>query len=123
MKVTIEHQDVSKGLVFKENLVEVTVAVEFTDEEEAVISKFKLKNYILLKRTPHRSLAKKYTPTELENLFHLYLRDVIHQRNSFLFDTPADAKNYDDELRGALKNLKAHLTSDAEVKKSSTFEL
>jgi len=123
MKVTIEHQDVSKGLVFKENLVEVTVSVEFTEEEEAVISKFKLKNYVLLKRTPHRSLAKKYTPAELEDLFNLYVRNIIHQPNSFLLDTPADAKNYDDELRGALKNLKAHLTSDAEVKKSSTFEL
>lgn len=123
MRVSLASAEKTEGLVFKTHLVEVTVDVVFSEEELASIKHRKLQKAVLVERQPHRSKAKKYNAEELEMLFNLTVGDLMRGPDKFLFDGPVEAKNYEEEVKNALKNLKSHIEANATVGQKETFEL
>lgn len=127
MRVSIEHEDKTSGLIFKTHQTEVAVTVIFSDEEQAVIKSRKLKDTVVLKREPNAKEIEKRGAAwvrQNDDLYHLYIRNLTAGKpERFLCDTPIAAKIYEQELTGALKQLKEFLSGNAEIGKAKTFEL
>ena len=120
MRVSIEHKEVQKGMLKKTTYYDVHVAVEFTEEEQAVIKLNKVEDAVVLEREP--PAGAKLTEG-LEDIFHLKVRNLLKGEDTYRLTSPSDASQYDAELKDALANLKAFIEENASGPESSTFEL
>jgi hypothetical protein len=127
MRVSIEHNDKTHGLVFKVHQVEVAVTVIFAEEELAVIRSRKLGDTVILERQADARTAEKLGAEYLASVaegFHLRVKDLVKGKpERFTFDNPLQAKAYEQKLKAALTDLKAFLTGNAETGTATTFEL
>ena len=127
MRVSINHTDKSSGLIFKTHQVEVSVAVTFSDEEQAIIKSRKLKDYVVLERQPDKLRRERIGAEAMRDnpgMFNLHVRDLVSGRaDPFFCDTPIDAKIYEQQLTEALKKLKDFIAGNAETGTSKVFEL
>jgi hypothetical protein len=127
MRVTIEHHKKTTGGLRAIPQVEVIALVAFSEEERLIIESRRLEDYVVLQREPDSRQASKLEPEEMErwaHSFHLRIGDLLKSRpDRFTFDTPADAKIYQQRLTEALKQLKAFIMDNANLGPPTSFEL
>ena len=127
MRVSIEHSDKAVGLLRMVNQIQVTTTVQFSEEELAVIRDRRLKDYIVAERVPDSRTASKFDAEYAASIadgWHLRVKDLMKGKpDSFLFDTPVDAKIYEERLKEALKALKSFIEGNAATAEATTFEL
>jgi|ERR1043166_1252004 hypothetical protein len=127
MRVSIDHKETTKGLIFQKPQHEVHVTVRFSDEERAVIDQRRLRDRIVLKRRAPEHVLKRFNDEQLEILgdaIHLKISDLIKGTDVYKCETPLDAKAYEQEVTEALKDLKKFIELNAEAPAASrTFEL
>jgi hypothetical protein len=127
MRVSIDHKETTKGLIFQKTQHEVHVTVRFSDEERAVIDQRRLRDRIVLKRRAPEHVLKRFNDEQLEILgdaIHLKISDLIKGTDVYKCETPLDAKAYEQEVTEALKDLKKFIELNAEAPAASkTFEL
>jgi hypothetical protein len=127
MRVSIEHREKTSGLFMKTTQYEVLTRVDFSDEELAIIRHRKLEKTIVLERSPDRRHASKFSQQELVELateWHLKISSLMKRNpDVHTLDTPIEAKQYEQELTDALRQLKAYIEGNAAVAGATTFEL
>ena len=122
MKIAIKHIEKSQGLVFKKDLYGVQLDVVFSEEERAVIEQRKLANTTLMERGApadvdadkhaNRGLLKKVATTAMggSNHFHLTIHKLQQGTDTFWFNTPGEAKVYENTLKGRNATASANRT-------------
>ncbi len=127
MRVSIDHREITTGLLRRTTQYEVVTKVDFSDEELAVIRHRRLEDTIVLERVPDRIHASKFTQQELADLadqWHLKIKSLMKRSpDVHTLDTPIEAKQYEQDLTGALRNLKAYIEGNATLAGAKTFEL
>ena len=127
MRVSIEHQEKAKGFLGHHHQVDVITSVEFSEEEISIIKNRQLENHIVIEREPDSRTAGKMTAEELEacaSNFHLRVGHLMQNRSDrFTFDSPSQAKAYQQRLAQALQELKSFLNNNAAIGLPTTFEI
>ena len=138
MRIDIQHVEKSKGLVFRKTLHGVALTVQFSGEEEAIIKTRRLGNDVIVERGApadvdaekhaSRGLMKKIATAAVKgmdgNNFHLTATKLMRGTDTYFFNTPLEAKEYEEHIREVLPNFKEHLLGNAEIaNKSDSFEL
>lgn len=111
MRVSITHQIVCKGLIFRKTYHEVQLTVAFTHEEKQIIRQRDLLNTKLVDRRP--ADAKNDARDEKFELRVEHLMDG--QVDNFLCATPSKSKIYEETLLAAMAQMKAWLDDNAET--------
>lgn len=115
--MSISHETVRKGLLFKTTYYVVLCTVHFTHEETQIIRQRKLEKSILLQRRPATAKVD-----ERDDKFTLSVATLQKGTDRFLTATPAAAKIYQQDLLGALEQLKEWLTLNAETGEAIVVE-
>ena len=124
MRVTIDHVQTTKGIFQKKTVYEVHTRVEFDSSEIAVIKQHKLDRVTILERQPSVHARGKNFAAENPDIFNLNVYNLLNSTDEYQCETPLEAKQYDGELREALRNLKAYLDANGSpVSGRDTFEL
>ncbi len=138
MKITIGHEEKTKGLIFSKTLHGVSLSVTFSEEEKAIIDKRNLTRVILLERDApadvdadkhaNRGLAKKLATAAVGGLdanhFDLTFGKLLNGTDLFWFHTPIEAKQYEDHLKtDTLPRTKEYIVGNAATGTGDTFEL
>lgn len=138
MKVTIRHVEKSKGLIFQKKLHGVELSVVFSEEEKAIIEKRSIGGDILLERgVPADVDAEKHANRGLTkivataviagkdaNHFHLTFNKLLRGTDTYFFDTPIEAKEYEELLKtDTLPNAKAYIVGNETTGTGDSFEL
>lgn len=111
MRVTIDHQDVRRGFLFKRTFHAVDLSVAFTHEEKAIIGIRRLADTKLLDRRPATAKVD-----DRDEKFELRLRDLLDGRTDrFLCATPSKAKIYEDDLLRVMAQVKLWISDNAET--------
>ena len=112
------------GSLDKSGLLLTSVTVEFTEAERHILKKSE--DFVVLERGPS-STNRKLTAQEQQKFYNvlcLRISDLLKGADTFAVLSPAEAKTYDASLREALKDLKAHIESNASAPVGAgTFEL
>lgn len=118
MKVSIEHSEEKRGLFKKKTVHRVTYHVEFNEKEMHVIDQNDMKK-------DTSSIVSGYRSLETGNDWDVTIKELCSKKPwGFVVATPVEAKNFDDDLKAGLRNLKDYLEDNMEVEsKSTTFEL
>jgi len=117
MRVYIEHHTIQKGWPFKRTLYAVDCTVHFTHEETQIIRQRKLEKSVLLERRPATAKVD-----DRDDKFTLTAQHLVKGTDRFVAATPATAKLYQEELLGALENLKGWLMLNAETGERTVVE-
>lgn len=141
MKVTIKHSEKSVGLIRKKKHYGVTVHVVFDATEKAIINERNLKDRVVIERGypsdmsdgkvekhANRSLGKKLLTAAVKghdaNDFHLRIVTLLNGPDTFHFDIPGEAKDYEVHVKENLVKLKEFILDNEKIEnKSDTFEL
>jgi hypothetical protein len=127
MRVQINHNETTSGFFRTTTKYEVVVRVEFSAEELAIIRQRNLADTIVLRRDPQAFQRKRFSPDELarlQDVIDLKISNLMKGPDSYICDTPLEAKNYEANLTDALKQLKSYIFANAEISdKSKSFEL
>lgn len=139
MKVNIQHVEKSKGAIFKKKLHGVALTVTFSEEEAAIINERKLHHDIILERGypadvdpekhARRGLVKLAATAAISgrdaNHFHLTLGKLMSGTDTYYFDTPLEAKQYEQLLKDeTLPDAKAYIMGNQTTGTSGdSFEL
>ncbi len=119
MRVTIAHSEKTTGLIFRTTRYVVQTTIEFTDAELDVIEGRKLSSVVVMEREPPSDSNER-----LRQDYNMTIGNLTRGTDTYALDTPIEAKNYDNELRGRLRLLKDYIDNNAEaVRGSDTFEL
>ena len=111
MRVSISHQTVQQGFIFKKTFHEVHLMVAFTHEEKQIIKQRGLLKTKLVDRRPAN--AKNDARDEK---FELRVEHLMDGRvDKFLCATPSKSKIYEEELLAVLQQMKLWLTDNAET--------
>lgn len=141
MKVSITHTEKSTGLLRRRILHCVSIHVTFSEEERSIIEQRNLKYDVVLERghsadisdkqarkQEKRGLGRRIVTAAIHgadaNSTNLTINKLMRGPDLYFFATPLEAKEYEDELKKRLVQLKSYIDGNAEVTdKSSTFEL
>lgn len=129
MKVTIDRKEMSTGLLFKKTFFEIRTTVQFTAEEQAVIRERNLGDEVILDRPPPAHHVANLSDERLQtgvDLGHykLHIKDLLKGPDSYTTTTPVQAQVYEQELMGALKDMKQAIELSAgPAERSTSFEL
>lgn len=126
MRVSIEHTQQTKGLFSKTTHYIVSVTVQFSEEE-----KYALKNAgdaVIVEREPGsqtKPFANEEEAAILGRHLHLKVSHLIKGKtDNYSLASPAEAKEYDTNLRASLQNLKDYISANTEVMSGKdSFEL
>lgn len=123
MKIDIEHEEVRKGLVFKKTYHMVKCRVQYSEEERAIIDKADIEDVIVMERPPSAELDPR--PDDDPAWYFLRIGHFIKGGwNEYCTLSPSDAKIYEQELIGSLKELKEYIQQNAGIEETTTsFEL
>jgi hypothetical protein len=117
MRVTIEHENLTRGIIFTRTFHMVHVRIDFSDEELAIINKRGLWKSIVFTREEWDDLEK-------ENFTRKWTIKDFSKGVKISHPTLIRAKEWEDELRREiLPNLKGYIEGNAAEGTSSTFEL
>ena len=111
MRVSISHETVRKGFIFKKTYHEVHLSVAFTHEEKQIIKQRGLIKTKLVDRRP--ADAKNDARDEKFELRVEHLMDGRIDR--FLCATPSKSKIYEENLLAAMAQMKLWLDDNAET--------
>lgn len=122
MRVQIDHSEVERGGMFKKQRYHaVTCRVTFTQEELQIIRERNLGEYVVLERPPTLDMVKQ--ARGIEDVFFLYIRNLVKGPDEYLVATPADAREYEECLLDKMPLLKDLLNANTEIEeKSKTLE-
>ena len=141
MKVTINHVQKKTGMIRKTTHHGVSVRVDFSAEERAVIQERKLEKYGIMERgypsdmsdgaiEKHESkgLGRKLLTAAVAGAdalhFDLTIGKLMRGEDVYFLSTPIEAKNYEAELKDRLVQLKDFIVGNAEVERETeSFEL
>lgn len=138
MKVDIQHVEKSQGLVFRKKLHGVALTVSFSQEELQIINERKLaKDRIIERGVPadvdahkhaNKGLGAKLVTAVVKGTdaltFDLTIAKLMKGTDTFFFETPLEAKGYEQEVREAMPRLKAYIVENAGIEqKSDSFDL
>lgn len=141
MKVSIEHQEKSTGMLRRTTLHGVQVHVQFSQEELAVIEARDLKYTTVLERgysadvsdakaekQESRGLGRRLLTAAVKgadaNTTNLTINKLMNGPDLYFLGTPLEAKGYEDALKEQLVQLKGYIVGNEGVEeKSSSFEL
>ena len=119
MRISIEHNPIQTGLIFKTAMFEVATTVLFTHEEIQIIRQRGLQGVKLMDRRPATAKVD-----DSDEKFALHLGDILNGKTDrFICATPALAKVYQDELVDMLQQIKTWLGDNAEVAPPTVTEL
>ena len=111
MRVTLDHQDVRRGFLFRKTLHEVHLTVAFSHEEKQIIRQRRLGATRLLNRRPATARVD-----DRDEKFELRLGDLLDgHTDKFLCATPSAAKIYEEEVFRMMAQVKLWLTDNAET--------
>ncbi len=118
MRVSITHQTIKKGLLFKTTFYEVHLSVAFTHEEKQIAKQRGLLKTKLLDRRPANAKND-----DRDEKFELRLEDLMDGRiDRFLCATPSKSKIYEEDLLGAMQQVKLWLDDNAETGQRTVVE-
>ncbi len=138
MKVNIEHVEKISGVVFRKRLHGVALSVKFSEEEHAIITQRGLERDMVLERGvpadvnaekhEKRGMVKKLATAAVmgrdANHYHLTIGKLLQGTDTFFFDTPLEAKTYEQALHEVLPEVKEYIMGNESIeKKSGSFEL
>ena len=137
MQIKIEHVEKKQGLIFKKTLYGVALTINFNGEEEGIIEQRKLQKDVILERGipadvdadkhSNRGIVKVLATAAVKgmdaNNFHLTINKLMVGTDTYFFETPLEAKQYEAELKELLPNFKEYIMGNAELGGSDTFEL
>ena len=123
MRVHIEHGEEQKGLFIQKSFPTVTLRIEFSEEEQHIISSQRLDQTIIMERPPSRQL-KVYEYDNFDK-FHLRIAHILNFQSDVWFARDIlEAKEYAAELEDCVRSLKEFLEGNAELDtQNRTFEL
>jgi len=111
MRVSIKHETVSRGAIFKKTFYEVRVTVLLSHEEIQIVRQRNLLSTKLLDRRPANAKVD-----DRDSKFELLVKDVINGKTDcFLCATPSDAKRYEERMLDILSQLKLLISDNAET--------
>lgn len=117
MRVSIEHNTIRKGWLFKTTYYAVDCTVHFTHEETQIIRQRKLEKSVLLERRPATAKVD-----DRDDKFTFTVSLLQRGTDRFLASTPGAAKVYQAELIAALEQLKGWLMVNAETGERTVVE-
>lgn len=141
MKVTINHVQKTTGMIRKTTHHGVSVRVAFNPQELAVIRERHLEKDVILKRgyssdlsdgaidkQENRGLGKSLLKAAISGSdalnTDLTVTKLMKGEDVFYLGRPVEAKEYEEELKNGLVQLKGWIEGNAEVEKETTsFEL
>lgn len=118
MKVQIKHSEEKTGIFKKRTFYKVTLEVQLTEEEKAVIKARNLAKDIIFERVAPATLDH-----DPDLPFNLTFKTLVNGVDEYTLNTPHEAKEYDDLLKEKLKLAKAYLGENTEKGEDSSFEL
>ena len=122
MKVDIKNVEKTKGMLRKTTYYGVQLTVLFTEEEKAVIKNRNLGNLVILERG--QSADQKPEPRLVEmGIFNLTPSTLLDGPNLHWFETLGQTKQYIDNLKEALTELKDVIDANKETAEDQSFEL
>lgn len=141
MKVTINHVQKTTGMIRKTTHHGVTVKVQFSSAELAIIRQRHLEPDVVLERgysselspaqiekQENRSLGKSLLKAAVSGRdslnTHLTVATLMKGEDTFYLGRPVEAKEYEDELKAGLVQLKGWIEGNADVEtETASFEL
>ena len=118
MRVSISHQDVRRGLLFKKTYYEVHLAVAFTHEEKQIIRQRGLLKTKLADRRPADARVD-----DRDEKFELRVEHIIDGKTDrFLCANPSKAKIYEEILLDVFAQMKLWLDDNAETATRTVVE-
>lgn len=119
MRISIKHNTVRQGLLFKTTYYEVLLTVLFTHEEIQIIRQRKLMQTKLLDRRPATAKVD-----DRDSKFELKVGDIVNGKTDrFLCATPSAAKRYEEMLLDTLQQLKLWISDNADEADDFVVEL
>jgi len=111
MRVSIKHETVRRGAIFKKTYHEVSLTVLFSHEEIQIIRQRNLLKTKLLDRRPANAKVD-----DRDSKFEVKVADIINGKTDyFLCATPSDAKRYEEAMLDTLAQLKLWIGDNAET--------
>ncbi|MEL6533664.1 MAG: hypothetical protein AAFY73_07855 [Pseudomonadota bacterium] len=118
MRVSLTHEAVRRGWIFKTTYYQVRLDVFFSHEELQVIRERKLAPTLLLNRRPATARID-----DRDEKFELRLEHLLGAApDLFLCATPSAAKIYEDEVLAALAQVKLWIGDNAEIGERTVVE-
>jgi hypothetical protein len=118
MRVSIKHDTVRRGAIFKKTFYEVCVTVLLSHEEIQIVRQRNLLETRLMDRRPANAKVD-----DRDQKFALYVKHVINGKTDrFLCATPADAKRYEERMLDTLSQLKLWISDNAETSEGIVVE-
>lgn len=126
MRVAIEHTQKTTGFFSKTTHYIVSLTVQFSQEEKHILKK--AGDAIVLRREPDtqtKPFANEEEAAILGRHLHLTVSKLLKGKtDAYSLASPAEAKQYDNNLREALQDLKNYISANSEVVSGKdTFEL
>lgn len=119
MRISISHDTVRKGLLFKTTYYEVRLSVAFTHEEKQIIRQRNLQKTKLVDRRPATARND-----DRDEKFELRVEHLMDGRaDQFLCATPSKAKIYEEDILLMLQQMKLWLGDNAETGSGTVIEL
>lgn len=119
MRISIKHETVLRGLLFKTTYYQVSLTVLFTHEEIQIIRQRKLMQTKLLDRRPATAKVD-----DRDSKFELLVGDIVNGKtDQFLCATPSASKIYEERLLATLQQLKLWISDNAEEADNFVVEI
>ena len=126
MRVTINHEQKTTGLVFKKTKHAVVHSIQFSEEELATIKTRKLKSTVVMERKWDATMREKAAahPEYYDTVPppNLTVGDLL-KGDTYVCDTPVEAKRYEAQLIECLKTVKPFIEGNQSSAQSKSFEL
>jgi len=111
MRVSLFHQTVKRGVLFKKTYHQVELRVAFTHEEKQIIQQRGLLKTKLLDRRPATAKVD-----DRDEKFELRVEHLMNEQpDLFLCATPSKSKIYEEDLLTVMNQMKLWLDDNAET--------
>jgi hypothetical protein len=118
MRVSVKHETVRRGAIFKKTFYEVRVTVLLTHEESQIVRQRSLLETKLMDRRPANAKVD-----DRDSKFELFVKDIMNGKTDrFLCATPSDAKRYEERMLDTLSQLKLWISDNAETSEGIVVE-
>ena len=119
MRISVSHDPIQKGILFKKTYYQVSVSVLFTHEEIQIIRQRGLQKTKLMDRRPATAKVD-----DRDEKLALFLRDLLNGKTDrFLCETPSKAKIYEEQLMAMLGQVNLWIDDNAEVGAARVTEI
>jgi hypothetical protein len=123
MRVTINHKEKKWSFRNTSRGHAVLCKVDFSEEEKQIIKERKLKDFIIMNRPLQAGVKPDPSLGIVDSPLHVW-QLLEKDPNMYVVATPSQAKQYEYDLKEALKNFKQFIEDNAEVGDAeTTFEL